>query len=74
MARLMSPPLGPLTIVLAFVIAVDNIALVLFLVLVIGRAVAVTFAVALSALTELAFDELLFGLLVGGSLEGIDLS
>ena len=74
MGRLMSPPLGPLTIVLAFVFAVDNIALVLFLVLVIGLAVAVTFAAARSAFAELALDELLLGLLVGGSLEGIDLS
>ena len=74
MGRLMSPPLGPLTIVRAFVFAVDNIALVLFLVLVIGLAFDLTFAVALCALTELAFDELLLGLLVGGNLEGIDLS
>ena len=74
MGRLMSPPLGPLTIVLAFVLAVDNIALVLFLVLVIGLAFAVTFAAAFSAFAGLTFDELLSGLLVGRILEGIDLS
>ena len=74
MGRLMSPPLGPLTIVLAFVFAVDNIALVLFLVLVIGFAFAGTFAAALSALAGLAFDELLSGQFVGRILDGIDLS
>ena len=74
MGRLMSPLFGPLTIVLALVLSVDNVALVLLLVLVIGLAVTVPFAAALSALAGLAFDELLPGLLVGGILEGIDLS
>ena len=70
----MSPLLGPMTIVLALVLSVDNVALVLFLMLVIGLAFTVPFAAVLSALAELAFDELLLGLLVGGILDGIDLS
>ena len=67
----MSPLLCPLTIVLAIILVV---AMALLLVLVIGLAFIVPVAAVLSALAELAFDELLLGLLVGGNLEGIDLS
>ena len=70
----MSPLLGPMTIVLALVLSIDNVALVLFLVLMIGRAFAVSFAATLSALAELASDELLLGLLVNIILQGVDLS
>ena len=70
----MSPLLGPMAIVLALVLSVDNVALVLFLMLLIGLAFTVPFAVVLSALAELAFDELLLGLLVDRILQGIDLS
>ena len=70
----MSPLLGPLTIVLALVLPVNNVALVLLLVLVIGLAFTVPFAAVLPAHAELAFDELLLGLLVGRILQGIDLS
>ena len=73
MGRFMSPPLGPLAIVL-LEFSVDNVALVLLLVMVIGLAFAVTFAAALSTLAGLAFDEVVSGLMVGGGLEGIDLS
>ena len=68
----MSPLLGPLTIVLALVLSVDNVPLVQLLVLVIGLAVTVPFAAVLSALAELAFDERMLGLLVGRIIEGID--
>ena len=70
----MSPLLGPMTIVLALVLSVDNVDLVLLLMLVIGLAFTVPFAAVLSAIAELAFDKLLLGLLVDRILQGIDLS
>ena len=73
MGRSMSPPIGPLDIVLLGIF-VDNVALVLLLVMLIGLAFALTFAAALSTLAGLAFDEVLSGLMAGGGLEGTDLS
>ena len=73
MGRSMSPLLGPLAIVLLGFF-IDNVVLVLLLVMVIGLAFVVTFAAAFSTLAGLAFDGAMSGLMVGGGLEGIDLS
>ena len=73
MGRYMSPLLGPLAIVLLGSL-IDNVVLVLLLVMVMGLAVVVTFAAAFSTLAGLAFDGAMSGLMVGGGLEGIDLS
>ena len=73
MCRFKSPLLGPLAIVLLGCF-VDNVVLDLLLVMVIGFAFVVPFAAAFSTLAGLAFDGAMSGLMVGGSLEGIDLS
>ena len=73
MGRYMSPLLGPLAIVLlgSFI---DNVLLVVPPVMVIDLAFVVTFSAAFSTFAGLAFDGAMSGLVVGGGLEGTDLS
>ena len=73
MGRSMSPPLGPLAIVLLESV-IDNVILVVPLVVVIGLAFVVPFSAACSTFAGLAFDGAMSGLVVGGSLEGTALS
>ena len=53
---------------------IDDMVLVVPLVLVLGLAFVVTFASALATFAGLAFDGAMSGLVVGGGLEGTDLS
>ena len=71
MGRYMSPLLGPLAIVLLESV-IDNVVLVVPLLMVVGIAFVVTFSSAFSTFAGLAFDGVMSGLVVGGSLEGTD--